>query len=422
MTPRRKEPPAWRNRIVGHGDEAPDQLLANPRNWRVHPKHQQDALGGVLDQVGFVQSVIVNQRTGYVVDGHARIALAITCQQPTVPVVYVDLDDAEEKLILATLDPLAALAGADDGQLAALLAEVSTSDDALSQLLRDLAPPVVKQLNPDDADLTPPAEPTTQPGDLWLLGEHRLLCGDATSAEDVVRLLDGARPPLLVTDPPYGVEFDPGWRKKLGAVKDEYMDSRLDTERGWRLAWEHAPCEVAYIWHSDKQRRQLEDALLAVGWTLRQEIVWVKEAWAMSRTLWAYRHEACLFLTRGETHWTGPRNPQGHNAMEHTTVWNDKPVSAPFGSESDDVLDDADSRHAAQKPVALMRRPLQHHAGDVYEPFAGSGTTLIAAETEDRSCFALEMDARFCDVIVRRWEHVTGRRGERVGATDQVHA
>ena len=129
----------WRNRIIGHGEEAPDQLLANPANWRIHPKPQQDALAGVLDQVGWVQDVIVNQRTGHVIDGHLRVSLAISRQEPSIPVVYVDLDEAEELLILATIDPLSAMAATDREQLDALLREVSTGDAAVQAMLDQLA-------------------------------------------------------------------------------------------------------------------------------------------------------------------------------------------------------------------------------------------------------------------------------------------
>ncbi len=129
----------WKNRIVGYGEEAPDQLLANPLNFRTHPKHQQDALAGVLAEVGVVQNVIVNQRTGFVVDGHLRISLAMRDNQPTVPVTYVDLEPHEEALILATLDPISALATADNEKLRDLLDEVSTSDAAVMQMLADLA-------------------------------------------------------------------------------------------------------------------------------------------------------------------------------------------------------------------------------------------------------------------------------------------
>lgn len=138
----------WRNRIVRHGEEEPDQLLANPANWRIHPKPQQDALAGVLDEVGWVQDVIVNQRTGHVVDGHLRVSLAITREEPTIPVVYVDLDEHEEKLVLATIDPLSAMAVTDAEQLAALLDDVSTGDAALQAMLDHLA---------TEAGIVPPA-------------------------------------------------------------------------------------------------------------------------------------------------------------------------------------------------------------------------------------------------------------------------
>lgn len=129
----------WRNRIVGYGEESPEQLLANPRNFRVHPKAQQDALLGVMREVGVVDDVIVNQETGFVVDGHLRVALAISERQPTVPVKYVDLTEAEEALILATFDPIAAMAATDKAQLDALLREVQTGEAAVQAMLAELA-------------------------------------------------------------------------------------------------------------------------------------------------------------------------------------------------------------------------------------------------------------------------------------------
>lgn len=129
----------WRSRIVAHGEEAPDQLLANPLNFRVHPKAQQDALAGVLSEVGWVQDVIVNQRTGHVIDGHLRVSLAISKDEPMVPVVYVDLDEHEERLILATIDPLSAMAATDSVKLDELLREVSTGDAAVQAMLSELA-------------------------------------------------------------------------------------------------------------------------------------------------------------------------------------------------------------------------------------------------------------------------------------------
>ena len=136
--PKKQQHTAWRNRIVGHGEEDAEQLLANPQNWRIHPKAQQDALAAVLSEVGWVQNVIVNQRTGFVVDGHARVALAIS-RGEKVPVVYVDLDEAEEKLILATIDPLSAMAGTDKDLLAGLMEDIHTGSAELQAMLDEMA-------------------------------------------------------------------------------------------------------------------------------------------------------------------------------------------------------------------------------------------------------------------------------------------
>lgn len=129
----------WRNRIVGQGEEAPDQLLANPANWRIHPKPQQDALGDALDDIGWIQQVVVNRQSGHLIDGHLRVSLAMRNNEPTVPVLYVDLDPREEALALATLDPIAAMAAADKQQLDALLREVDTGSAALQEMLGKLA-------------------------------------------------------------------------------------------------------------------------------------------------------------------------------------------------------------------------------------------------------------------------------------------
>lgn len=141
---------SWRNRIVGHGEEAPDQLLANPRNWRIHPKAQQKALEGVLNEVGWVQDIIVNQRTGFVIDGHARVAIAISRNEATVPVVYVDLDEREEGIILATLDPLSAMAGTDKGLLESLVGSLEVGDADLAAMLAELGGGVAE--DPDHED------------------------------------------------------------------------------------------------------------------------------------------------------------------------------------------------------------------------------------------------------------------------------
>lgn len=218
---------AWRNRITGSGEEAPDQLLANPANWRIHPKAQQDALAGALDAVGWVQQVLVNRRSGFVVDGHARVALALRRGEPTVPVLYVDLDPEEEALVLATLDPIAAMAGRDDEKLRSLLADVTVDDAGLLALIGDLRgdEPKAGLTDPDEVP-EPPAEPYVKAGELYRLGDHRILCGDATDPAAVTRLLDGAAPTLLATGPPCGVQLDQTWR-------DGVYNGPRKRVRGW---------------------------------------------------------------------------------------------------------------------------------------------------------------------------------------------
>src|SRR5688572_27383319 len=222
----------WRKRIVGHADVPPADLVPNPRNWRSHPPEQQRALAGALGEVGWVAEVLVNRTTGNVVDGHLRIELALARDEPSVPVTYVELSEDEEQLVLASLDPLAAMATAEQEQLAALLAGLEPADDALRALLDDLAREYhldalrTGLVDPDDVPPVPD-QPYVRPGDLYGLGEHRLLCGDATNADDVARVLDGAKPTLLATDPPYGVSLDPTWRdgvyNALGPAEPGYL-------------------------------------------------------------------------------------------------------------------------------------------------------------------------------------------------------
>ncbi|HEY8870037.1 MAG TPA: ParB N-terminal domain-containing protein [Candidatus Limnocylindrales bacterium] len=234
----------WRNRISGQGEVDPKTLIPNPANWRGHPREQQRGLAAALSEVGWVAQVMVNTTTGHIVDGHLRVELAIARNEPSVPVTYVELSEEEERLVLATLDPLAAMATAEKDALAALLAELSPTDDALAALLAELGEQNgIRRPMLGDPDEVPPvpdaADVYVRPGDLFVLGDHRLLCGDATDPDAVARLLDGATPTLLATDPPYGVSLDPTWRdgvyNDLGPAETPYM-RRMDGHRNTTLS------------------------------------------------------------------------------------------------------------------------------------------------------------------------------------------
>jgi len=399
----------WRNRIVRYADVPPDQLLANPANYRRHPKPQQDALSGVITEVGYLDPVLVQDGTDMVIDGHLRVELAIRANQPTIRVAYTDLSDDEAALILATHDPLTAMAYHDQEALDALLAAVATDDEAVRELLESLAgdaTTITEGLTDPDDVPSVPDDPITKPGDLWLLGRHRLLCGDSTVVTDVDRLMGGAVPTLTVTDPPYGVEYDASWRDEAAAaglispaarrVAPVTNDDRVD----WSEAFSLVPSEVMYCWHADRHASAVQASLEAVGYEIRSQVIWAKQTFAISRGHYHWQHEPCWYAVRkGATaSWIGDRS--------QTTLWGitwDKNV---------------EGGHSTQKPVECMARPIRNHEGDVYDPFLGSGTTLIAAEQLNRTCYGMEISPAYCDVIVRRWEQFTGQTAtlERVEA------
>ncbi len=420
-TGQRSAPPAWRNRIVGHADLDPASLVPNPENWRRHPARQQRALAGALADVGWVAGVIVNQTTGHLVDGHLRVELALAKNEPTVPVAYVELTEAEERLVLATLDPLGAMADVDRDILAKLLAEVTPSDAALTQMLAELAdrnglvphglgdPDAVPAV-PNDGDIY------VQPGERWQLGDHRIACGDATKPEDVARLLEGAKPRLLITDPPYGVQLDPTWRdglyNQLGPAEQPYMrieghrNTTLsgDTIVDWSPAFELVPSiEVAYVWHAGIYGPEVGDGLKRLGFDIRAQIIWAKTQFAMSRGAYHWQHEPCWYAVRkGATaDWIGPH--------EHSTLWELASPKMIMGGSDEEKFD-----HPTQKPVECMARPIRNHAGIAYDPFVGSGTTVIAAEMLGRRCFAMELEPRYVQVAIERWQAFTGRTAARL--------
>jgi DNA modification methylase len=434
-------PPPWRSRIVGHGDAAPAALVPNPRNWRTHPSDHQAALSGALAEVGWVAEVTVNQTTGHVVDGHLRIELALARKEPTVPVTYVELTEDEERLVLASLDPLAAMAEAEATKLAELLEGLDPGDAALRALLDDLARDNDLEslrrglVDPDDVpDLPEPADCFVQPGDLWQLGDHRLLCGDATVPVAVARLLDGAAPTLLATDPPYGVSLDGSWRdgvyNGLGPAEPAYMqvDSRSgaigatpangrrrgrnttisgDTRVDWSAAFELVPSlEAGYVWHADRHAPEVGEGLRRIGFELICQVIWDKERFAMGRSWYHWGHEPCWVVRRSgvTVPFLGERN--------QSTVWRaPSPKMITAGSE------EAKADHPTQKPVVLFETPISNHLrpGEaVYDPFLGSGTTLIAAERLGRRCYALEIEPRYVQVAIERWQGFTGQEAVRL--------
>jgi DNA modification methylase len=258
--------------------------------------------------------------------------------------------------------------------------------------------------DPDEV-LELPLIPLSAPGDTWLLGDHRLACGSSTDRETVARALDGESPHLMVTDQPYGVKYEPNWRNEAARHSATGMGNRAigagaigkvtnDDRSDWREAWALFPGDVVYAWHAGKYASTVQASLEASGFDIRCQLIWAKSHFAIGRGDYHWQHEPCWYAVRkGKTgHWASDR--------KQTTVWEiPKPVSSETG-------------HSTQKPVACMRRPIENNSkpGDgVYDPFVGSGTTIIAAEMTGRRCYAIEIDASYVDVAVKRWQDFTGR-------------
>jgi DNA modification methylase len=237
------------------------------------------------------------------------------------------------------------------------------------------------------------------PGDIWCLGPHRIACGDSTDTKLVGALLSGASPQLMVTDPPYGVEYDPEWRHRRGVNKSERRGKiKNDEQADWSAAWALFPGEIAYVWHGALRATIVAESLFKSGFSIRAQIIWAKERLVMSQGDYHWQHEPCWYAVRKKGNWTGDR--------KQTTLWN-----IPTGGL------DAETKHSTQKPVECMRRPMLNNSDPgqaVYEPFLGSGTTLLAAQSTGRVCYGVEIDPLFVDVAIRRWQAFTGEKARRL--------
>lgn len=380
------------------------KLKAFDRNARTHSSDQVAKIAASLIEFGWTQPILADEHNE-IIAGHGRLLAAQHLGLDEVPVIRLSHLTPEQARAYRIADNrLAELAGWDDELLAAELRALGDLNfdldltgfdgDAVQELLALLDPPApVEDVVPE-----PPAVPVTQPGDLWLLGDHRLLCGDATSADDVGRLLDGARPHLMVTDPPYGVSYDPAWRNNAGVSATARIGAVSNDDRAdWREAWSLFHGDVAYVWHAGVHGHTVAESLEACGFAIRSQLIWAKNRFALSRGHYHWQHEPCFYAVRagGESHWNGAR--------DQATLWQ----IAVKGAGDDATV------HGTQKPVECMLRPILNNSarGDaVYEPFSGSGTTIMAAERSGRRCFGLELDPRYVDVAVERWQAATGKR------------
>lgn len=389
---------------------APGELVPNPANFRRHPDSQKVALQASVDEHGWVDAPLWNKRTRNLIDGHARVELALANGEALIPVKVVEMPLAQERRLLRSFDAIGAMAEVDDEALASLIESID--DAALEQLLGEVNEPASGLLPEADPDALPErVETRCKAGELWQLGEHRLLCGDATKREDVERLMGGKRLSLVWTDPPYGVRY---------AEKNEFLNAIAhgnrnqtpiegdDGDEAWTedlvrdalsLACEYGLAGAA-VYVACPPGTPLPHFIAAVaksGFQFRHSLAWVKNQFVLGRCDYHYRHEIILYGWKDGAHFFRD------NHSQDSVFEVDKPR--------------ASAEHPVMKPVELIRAMVENSsrpAEIVYDPFLGSGSTLIACEELGRSCYGCEIEPRYCGVCLARWEQSTGREATRL--------
>jgi len=382
------------------------RLKANPANWRTHPKAQREALQGLLEEIGYADALIARREGEDLVllDGHLRASLD---PAQLVPVLVLDLDEEEADKLLATLDPLASLAGADSTALSDLLSRVETSSLAVRDLLEGLWRGLAPGPGPTESDLEEipePARARTHPGDLWVLGEHRLICGDARSGADISRLTAGDRADLFLTDPPWGVEYVGKTRRALRLEGDDPKGLRALLEGSFQAAaGVLSPGAGVYVFAPAGPNLGVFLDAFTGHFRLRQILCWVKDQATLGHCDYHHRAELICqgYAPGGGRRGRGARGWYGGD--DQTSVLEfDRPRQSPD--------------HPTAKPVALIARLVSNSSrpGQILlDPFAGSGSVLAAGITLGRRAFLAELSPAYCDVILARYESLTGKAAKR---------
>ena len=382
-------------------------LVPYARNARTHSDAQVAQIAASMQEWGWTNPILVDE-TGMIIAGHGRVLAARKLGFTDAPVmVATGWTEAQKRAYVIADNKLALNAGWDMPALSAELGELAGLDFDLALTGFDdteLAGLLDKTSGLTDPDEVPPApvNPVTRMGDLWICGNHRILCGDSTVETDVSHLLGSVKPHLMVTDPPYGVEYDANWRNEADRANGKPYGARAigkvqnDGRADWMGAWALFPGDVAYVWCAPGPLQcVVHDSLVAAHIEPKQQIIWAKNQFAIGRGAYHYQHEVCWYAVKEKkvSHYVGDR--------KQSTIWNiDKPRKSETG-------------HSTQKPVECMRRPIVNNSSlgqAVYEPFCGSGTTMIAAEMEGRHAYCIERSEAYCDVIVKRWQAFTGEQ------------
>ncbi|CAB4164432.1 COG0863 DNA modification methylase [uncultured Caudovirales phage] len=384
------------------------------KNPRILHKKDEEHIRISIEKFGMADPVIINL-DDTIIGGHQRIRtlkkLKVATTLAMVPDRLLNEKEIEELCIRLNRNhgsfDFEALGNNFEMQ------ELLEWGFAPEELLEDLKDITELEAVEEDEDTLSPGEDKdaiTKLGDVYELNNHRLVCGDSTNPEFVSKCLDGKEPILMVTDPPYGVEYDPSWRKdikgKHGVAARALGKVQNDDKVNWALAWHLFPGSVAYVWHAGKYCGEVEKSLTDSEYEIISQIVWVKQHFALSRGDYHWQHEPCWYAVRkGHPHnWQGSR--------KEATTWEIANLNC-FGKSKEDG--EERTAHSTQKPIECMARPIRNNTASgegVYDPFLGSGSTLIAAEQLERICYGIELSPAYCDIIVERWKKYMIKSGK----------
>lgn len=379
------------------------KLVDNPRNPNQHTDQQIECLAKIIDYQGQRSPIVISSSSGFITKGHGRLAALklLGWDQAAVDFQHYD-NDAQEYADMVADNKIAELAKSDDAMILADMKDFAIEDfDLLG--MPEFEPEELPPEGKTDANSVPDIQdPVTKKGDVWMLGNHRLMCGSSTVITDVDKLLAGQNPNTMITDPPYGVNYKAGWRAEAkGTAKtarEETSSIDNDDQADWYDAYALHRGNVAYVWHASSKTDIVKTGLENAGFEIKAQIIWNKNVHALSRSDYHWKHEPCWYaVKKGAKHnWVGDR--------KQMTVW-----------DVDNVIFEKDAggktSHPTQKPVELYEKTIYNHTNEgeyIYEPFAGSGSSIIAAERTSRRSLSMELDPKFCDVIVRRWQEYTG--------------
>ena len=396
-----------------------DDLRPDPANPRRIGEDELDALERSLRQFGFLQPVLARREDRTIIGGHQRLVAARRLGYATVPVTWLDVSIDQARVLALALNKISGTW--DEPLLARLLAELQEGaqvdltlsgfgEDEVRDLIRSLEARERKE-RPETFDLDAALEaarrdPRTTPGQIWRLGDHRVLCGDATSAEDVGRLLAGRRADMAFTDPPYNVSLGDHGGQGRDARKRRIANDALDPElwaafvRAWSRLLVESVDGAMYVCMSSKEWPLVSSLLAEAGGHWSDTVIWAKDRFVLGRADYQRAYEPIWYGWREgvEHHWCGDR--------DQSDVWQiARPAEAPL--------------HPVMKPLGLMERAIRNSSREgaiVLDLFLGSGSTLIAAERTGRACYGLELDPRYCDVVLARWESFAGDVAVRVEA------